>query len=152
MQGVRGLVRLVPPIIVGLGLALMEVSSQARLGYFDVPVLITVVGEYVSPWFMGMVITAVGAYLFALVGRVSWLGLFGYAVNALAWEDILYWLIRWHTPYDWVFYVHGIAIPYAVYHGAPIDTLIALAISYALLLRNDRFISKRNNKDTVGNS
>ncbi len=74
MQGVRGLVRLVPPVVVGLGLALMEVSSQARLGYFDVPVLITVVGEYVSPWFMGMVITAVGAYLFALVGRVSWLG------------------------------------------------------------------------------
>ncbi len=37
MQGVRGLVRLVPPIVVGLGLALMEVSSQARLGYFDVP-------------------------------------------------------------------------------------------------------------------
>ncbi len=59
MQGVRGLVRLVPPIIVGLGLALMEVSSQARLGYFDVPMFITVVGEYVSPWFMGMVITAV---------------------------------------------------------------------------------------------
>ncbi len=45
--------------------------------------------------------------------------------------------------------MHGIAIPYVVYHGVPIDTLIALAISYALLLRNDRFISKRDNKDTV---
>ncbi len=73
-------------------------------------------------------------------------------MNALAWEDVLYWAVRWHTPYAWVFYVHGIAIPYAVIHGAPIDTLIALAISYALLLRSDRFIAKRNNKGTVGNS
>ena len=134
MQGLRGLVRFVPPIIVGLGLALMEVSSQAKLGYFDTPMVIEAIGSYVSPWFLGMVITAVGAYLFALVGRVSWLGLFGYAMNALAWEDVLYWAIRWHTPYMWVFYIHGIAIPYAVWHNIPIDTLIALAISYALLL------------------
>ncbi len=71
-------------------------------------------------------------------------------VNALAWEDILYWLIRWHTPYDWVFYLHGIAIPYAVWHGAPIDTLIALAISYALIITDsNKLISKRNNKKAV---
>jgi hypothetical protein len=109
-------------------------------------------GSYVSPWFLGMVITAAGAYLFALVGRVSWLGLFGYAMNTLAWEDVLYWLIRWHVPYAWTFYLHGIAIPYVVWHNIPIDTLTAFAISYALLLRNNRFISKRNNKDMVGKS
>ena len=149
MQGVRGLVRLAPPVIVGLGLAIMEVSSQARLGYFDPPLVIEAIGSYVSPWFLGMVVVAVGAYLFALVGGASWLGLFGYAVNALAWEDALYWLIRWHAPYAWVFYMHGIAIPYVVMHHVPIDTLIAFAISYALILRNNRFISKRNNKDTV---
>jgi len=150
MQGVRGLVRFVPPVVVGLGLAIMEVSSQARLGYFDAPMLIAVVGEYVSPWFLGMIVTAAGAYLFALVGRVSWLGLFGYAVNALAWEDVLYWLVRWHVPYDWVFYLHGIAIPYVVWHGVPIDTLIAMAISYALIITDsDKLISKRNNEDAV---
>ena len=143
MPRMQGLVRFVPPVVVGLGLAIMEVSSQARLGYFDAPMLITVVGEYVSPWFLGMVITAVGAYLFALVGRPSVLDLVGYAMNTLAWEDMLYWAIRWHTPYMWVFYIHGFAIPYAVWHNIPIDTLIALAISYALLLRNNRFISKK---------
>jgi len=143
MQGVQGLVRFVPPIIVGLGLALMEVSSQARLGYFDAPMVIEAMGSYVSPWFLGMIVTAVGAYLFVLVGRVSWLGLFGYAMNALAWEDVLYWAIRWHVPYDWVFYLHGIAIPYAVWHGVPIDTLIAMAISYALIITDsDKLISK----------
>ena len=152
MQGLRGLVRFAPPVIIGLGLAIMEVSSQARLGYFDVPMVIETMGSYVSPWFLGMVITAAGAYLFALVGRVSWLGLFGYAMNTLAWEDVLYWLIRWHVPYAWTFYLHGIAIPYVVWHNIPIDTLTAFAISYALLLRNNRFISKRNNKDTVGKS
>ena len=94
MQGVQGLVRFVPPVIVGFGLAIMEVSMQARLGYFDVPMLITVVGMYVSPWFLGMVVVAVGAYLFVYVSRPSVLGLVGYAVNALAWEDALYWLIR----------------------------------------------------------
>jgi len=143
MQGVQGLVRFVPPVVVGLGLAIMEVSSQARLGYFDAPMLIAVVGEYVSPWFLGMIVTAAGAYLFALVGRVSWLGLFGYAMNVLAWEDVLYWLIRWHTPYAWVFYIHGTAIPYVVIHGIPIDTLTALAISYALIITGDKLISKK---------
>ena len=143
MQGVQGLVRFVPPIIVGLGLAIMEVSAQARFGYFDAPMLITVVGRYVSPWFLGMVVTAVGAYLFALVGRVSWIGLFGYAVNALAWEDVLYWAVRWQVPYGWVFYLHGTAIPYIVIHSIPIDTLIALAISYALIITDsDKLISK----------
>jgi len=112
--------------------------------------LIAVVGEYVSPWFLGMIITAAGAYLFALVGRVSWLGLFGYAVNALAWEDVLYWAVRWHVPYDWVFYLHGFAIPYVVWHGVPIDTLTAMAISYALIITDsNKLISKRNNKDAV---
>jgi len=150
MQGVRGLVRFVPPIIVGLGLAIMEVSSQARLHYFDTPMLITVVGRYVSPWFLGMVIVAAGAYLFALVGKVSWLGLFGYAVNALAWEDVLYWAVRWHIPYAWVFYIHGTAIPYVVMHGVPIDTVIAMAISYALIITDsNKLISKRNNEDAV---
>jgi hypothetical protein len=133
MQGVQGLVRLVPPVVVGLGLAIMEVSTQARLHYFDAPMVIEAIDSYVSPWFLGMIITAVGAYLFAVVGRVSWLGLFGYAVNALAWEDVLYWAVRWHTPYAWVFYIHGAAIPYAVWHGIPIDTLIAMAISYTLI-------------------
>jgi len=149
MQGVQGLVRYVPPVIVGLGLAIMEVSSQARLGYFDPPLMIEAIGSYASPWFLGMVVVAIGAYLFVYVGRTTWLGLVGYAVNALAWEDILYWAIRWHVPYPWVFYLHGYAIPYVVWHGTPIDTLIAMAISYALLLRNNRFISKRNNKDAV---
>jgi len=150
MQGVRGLVRFVPPVVVGLGLAIMEVSSQARLGYFDAPMVIEAMGSYVSPWFLGMIVTAAGAYLFALVGRVSWLGLFGYAVNALAWEDVLYWAVRWHVPYDWVFYLHGIAIPYVVIHGVPIDTLTALAISYALIITDsDKLISKRNNEDAV---
>jgi hypothetical protein len=143
-------VRFAPPIIVGLGLAIMEVSAQARLGYFDVPMLIAVVGEYASPWFLGMVITAVGAYLFALVGRPNMLGLVGYAMNALAWEDVLYWAVRWHVPYAWVFYVHGIAIPYVVWHGAPIDTLIALAISYVLIhLDSNKLISKRSDKELV---
>jgi len=148
MQGVQGLVRYVPPAIVGLGLAIMEVTSQARLGYFDPPLMIEAIGSYASPWFLGMVVVVVGAYLFVLVGRTTWLGLFGYAVNALAWEDALYWAIRWHTPYPWVFYLHGYAIPYIVWHGAPIDTLIALAISY-VLIHLDRLILTRNNKEMV---
>jgi hypothetical protein len=97
-----------------------------------------------------MIIVAVGAYLFALVDRASWLGLFGYAMNALAWEDVLYWAVRWHTPYGWVFYIHGFAIPYVVIHGIPVNTIIAMAISYALIITDsDKLISKRNNKDTV---
>jgi hypothetical protein len=143
MQGVQGLVRFVPPVVVGLGLAIMEVTSQARLGYFDAPMVIETLDSYVSPWFLGMIIVAAGAYLFALVGRVSWLGLFGYAVNTLAWEDVLYWAVRWHVPYAWVFYLHGIAIPYVVVHGVPIDTLIAMAISYVLIITDsNKLLSK----------
>ena len=150
MPRMQGLVRLVPPVVVGLGLAIMEVSTQARLGYFDAPMVIEAIGSYVSPWFLGMIITAAGAYLFALVDRVSWLGLFGYAVNALAWEDVLYWAVRWHAPYGWVFYLHGFAIPYAVWHGVPINTLIAMAISYVLIITDsNKLISIRNNKDAV---
>jgi hypothetical protein len=75
---------------------------------------------------------------------------FGYAINALAWEDALYWLVRWHTPYAWVFYLHGTAIPYVVWHNIPIDTLIAFAISYALIITNsNRLISKGNKKQAV---
>ena len=143
MQRVQGLVRYIPPVIVGFGLAIMEVSSQARLGYFDPPLMIEAIGSYASPWFLGMVVVAVGAYMFALVGRPSVLGLVGYAVNALAWEDVLYWAIRWHAPYMWVFYIHGYAIPYVVWHGIPIDTLNALAISFALI-NADKLIAKRN--------
>jgi hypothetical protein len=143
-------VRFVPPIIVGLGLAIMEVSAQARLGYFDAPMVIKAIGSYTSPWFLGMIVVAVGAYLFALVSKPSVLGLVGYAMNALAWEDVLYWAVRWHTPYAWVFYLHGIAIPYVVWHGAPIDTLIAIAISYGLIITDsNKLISKRNNKKAV---
>ena len=145
MPRMQGLVRYIPPIVVGFGLAIMEVSAQARFGYFDPPALITVISEYVSPWFLGMVIVAVGAYLFVYVGRASWLGLIGYAMNVLAWEDVLYWAIRWHTPYVWTFYLCGYAIPYAVVHGVPVDTIIAMAISYALITTDgNKLISRKS--------
>jgi hypothetical protein len=43
--------------------------------------------------------------------------------------------------------MHGFAIPYVVWHGIPIDTIIAMAISYALIATS--LYQKRNNKDAV---
>jgi hypothetical protein len=124
-----------PPIITGLGLAIMEVTAQARYGYFPTPWFITMIATVISPWFIGMLIVTIGAYLFSMIDlNIDFLTFIAYVINMLAWEDIWYWVIRWHMPYSWIFYVYGIGIPYLVYYGIPIDTVIELAISYAILI------------------
>jgi len=127
--------RFMPPIIVGLGLAIIEVTAQAHYGYFSIPWLISMIATVISPWFVGTLITAIGAYLFTMVDlRIDFLTFIGYIINVFAWEDIWYWVIRWHVPYPWVFYVYGIGIPYLVYYGIPIDTVVGLIISYMILV------------------
>jgi len=127
--------RFMPPIIVGLGIAIMEVTAQARFGYFPTPWFISMIATVISPWFIGILIIAIGAYLFTMVDlRIDFLTFIGYIINVFAWEDIWYWVIRWHVPYPWVFYVYGIGIPYLVYYGIPIDTVVGLIISYMILV------------------
>jgi hypothetical protein len=127
--------RFIPPIIVGLGLAIMEVTAQAHYGYFPTPWLITMISTVISPWFVGMLITAIGAYLFTMINiKIDFLTLIAYVINVFAWEDIWYWVIRWHMPYSWIFYIYGFGIPYLVYFDIPIDTLIGFIISYAILI------------------
>jgi len=127
--------RFMPPIVTGLGLAIMEVTAQARYGYFPTPWSISTIVTVISPWFIGMLTVAIGAYLFSMVDlQIDFLTFIAYVINVFAWEDIWYWVIRWHVPYSWVFYVYGFGIPYFVYYGLPIDTLIGLIISYAVLI------------------
>ena len=137
------MLRFIPPIIVGLGIAIMEVSAQARYGYFPTPWLLTMIATVVSPWFIGMLTVAIGAYLSTMVDiEIDFLTFIAYVINVFAWEDIWYWVIRWHVPYPWVFYVYGIGIPYMVYFGIPIDTVMGLIISYVILaMEKPRYIT-----------
>jgi hypothetical protein len=126
--------RFIPPIITGLGLAIMEVTAQARYDYFPTPWFISIIATVISPWFVGMLITAIGVYLFTMVDlNIDFLTFIAYVINVFAWEDIWYWLIRWHVPYNWVFYICGFGIPYLVYYGIPINTTVGLVISYVIL-------------------
>ena len=129
------MLRFIPPIVTGLGLAIMEVTAQAHYGYFPTPWSISMIAMVISPWFVGTLITAIGAYLFSMIDlRIDFLTFIAYVINVFAWEDTWYWVIRWHVPYSWIFYVYGIGIPYLVYFGIPIDTLIDFIISYAILI------------------
>ena len=125
--------RFIPPIVTGLGLAIMEVTAQAHYGYFPIPWSISMIAV-ISPWFVGMLITAIGAYLFTMIDINDFLTLIAYVINVFAWEDTWYWVIRWHMPYPWIFYIYGFGIPYLVYFGIPVDTLIGFIISYAILI------------------
>ena len=127
--------RFMPPIIVGLGIAIMEVTAQARFGYFPTPWFISMIATVISPWFVGTLIIAIGAYLFTMVDlSIDFLTFIAYVINIFAWEDIWYWIIRWHTPYPWVSYIYGFGIPYLVYFGIPIYTAVGLIISYMILV------------------
>jgi len=126
--------RFIPPIVTGLGLAIMEVAVQAYYGYFPTPWSISMIAMVISPWFVGMLITAIGAYLFTMIDINDFLTLIAYVINVFAWEDTWYWVIRWHMPYPWIFYIYGFGIPYLVYFGIPVDTLIGFIISYAILI------------------
>ena len=134
--------RFMPPIITGLGIAIMEVTAQARYGYFPTPWFISMISVVISPWFIGVLTVTIGAYLFTMVDlRIDFLTFIGYIINVFAWEDIWYWVIRWHMPYPWVFYIYGIGIPYLVYFGIPIDTVVGLIISYVILaMEKPRYI------------
>jgi len=134
--------RFMPPIVVGLGLAIMEVTAQTRYGYFPTPWSISMITTVISPWFVGTLITVIGAYLFSMIDlSIDFMAFIGYIINVFAWEDIWYWLIRWHVPYPWVFYVYGFGIPYLVYFGVPIDTVVGLIISYVILaMEKSRYI------------
>ena len=136
------MLRFMPPIVTGLGIAIMEVTAQAHYSYFSIPWLISIIATVISPWFVGTLITAIGAYLFTMVDlSIDFMAFIGYIINVFAWEDIWYWIIRWHVPYPWVFYVYGIGIPYLVYFGVPIDTVVGLIISYMILaMEKSRYI------------
>jgi len=128
-------IRFIPPIIVGLGLAIMEVTAQAHYGYFPTPQFISMIATVISPWFIGVLIVSIGAFLFSMIDlQIDFLTLIAYVINVFAWEDIWYWIIRCHMPYSWIFYIYGFGIPYLVYYGIPIDTVVGLIISYAVLV------------------
>ena len=126
---------IIPPLIVSLGLAIMEITEQAQLGFFPTPQFILAISTITNPWFIGMLITTIGACLFSTVNlRPSTKTLIAYTINILAWEDAWYWIIRWHMPYMWNFIICGFRIPYLVYQGVPIYTLAGFIISYAVLI------------------
>ena len=109
------MLRFMPPIVVGLGLAIMEVTAQARIGYFPTPWSISMIATVISPWFIGVLTVTIGAYLFSMIDlSIDFMTFIGYIINVFAWEDIWYWIIRWHVPYSWIFYIYGFGIPYLV--------------------------------------
>jgi hypothetical protein len=134
--------RFIPPIVTGLGLAIMEVTAQAHYGYFPTPWSISMIATVISPWFIGVLTVTIGAYLFSMIDlSIDFMTFIGYIINVFAWEDIWYWVIRWHMPYPWVFYIYGFGIPYLVYYGIPIDTVVGLIISYVILaMEKPRYI------------
>ena len=52
-------IRFIPPIIVGLGLAIMEVTAQAHYGYFPTPWSISMIATVISPWFIGVLLSLI---------------------------------------------------------------------------------------------
>jgi len=134
---VGGLKRLVPPIVTGLGLAVMEATTHSMLGYHPTPLLIRLVSRFMSPFFLGMLITAVGAYTYAIVNaRLGITHAIASIVNTLSWEDVWYWVLFWEEPCSWVFHFLGLGVPYVVYHGVPVITITVLALTTFCLIRH----------------
>ncbi len=132
MGGVR---RLAPPIVAGLGLAIMEVTVQSWLGYHPAPLLIRLVAPATSPYFVGMLITAIGAYLYSFNTGRGVVSAIASIANALAWEDVWYWVLFWEEPRPWAFHFFGLEVPYVVYHGVPVITITVLATTTFCLIR-----------------
>ena len=131
-----GLKRLVPPIVTGLGLAIMEATSHSMLGYHPTPLLIRLVAGVTSPYFVGMLITAIGAYMFSLAGTLRGAAsAIASIVNTLAWEDVWYWVLFWEGPRPWVFHFLGLGVSYVVYHGVPVISITVLALTTFCLIR-----------------
>ena len=133
MSGVR---RLAPPIVTGLGLAIMEVTVHSMLGYHPTPLLIRLVAGVTSPFFIGMALASVGAYLHSLNTGRGVVSAIASIANTLAWEDVWYWVLFWEEPRPWVFHFLGLGVPYVVYHGVPVITITVLALTTFCLIRH----------------
>jgi len=134
---VSGARRLAPPIVTGLGLAIMEVTTHSMLGYHPTPLLIMLVSRFMPPLFLGMLITAVGAYTYAIANaRLGITHAIASIANTLAWEDVWYWVLFWEEPRPWVFHFLGLGVPYVVYHGVPVITITVLALTTFCLIRH----------------
>ena len=135
---VRGAIKkLVPPTTTGLGLAIMEATAHSMLGFYPTPLIIKLIAGIMPPFFLGMLTTAIGAYLYTLAGaRPRVVYVITSIFNTLAWEDVFYWVVMWQTPRPWVFYFLGLGIPYVVYHGVPVVTVVVLALSTWVLIRH----------------
>ena len=132
----RWLKRLVPPIVTGLGLAIMEVTFHSMLGYHPTPLLIRLVAGITSPFFIGMALASVGAYLHSLNTRRGVAPAIASITNTLAWEDVWYWVVLWQAPHPWVFRILGLGIPYVVYYNVPVITITVLALTTFCLIRH----------------
>ncbi len=136
------MLRFMPPIIVGLGLAIMEVTAQARSGYFPTPWSISMIATVISPWFVGVLTVTIGAYLFSMIDlNIDFMTFIGYIINVFVmggyfilgnplahalFMDFLH-LWNWHTVFG--------------YFGIPIDTVVGLIISYVILaMEKPRYI------------
>jgi hypothetical protein len=128
--------RLAPPIVTGLGLAIMEATAQSMLGYHPTPLLIRLVSKAMPPFFLGMIITAIGAYTYAIPNtRLGTTHAIASIANTLAWEDAWYWVLFWEEPRPWIFHFLGLGVPYVVCHGVPIMSVTILAATTWVLIR-----------------
>jgi hypothetical protein len=113
----------------------MEVTVQSWLGYYPTPLPIRLVSRFMSPFFLGMLITAVGAYTYAIANaRLGITHAIASIANTLAWEDVWYWVLFWQAPHPWVFHFLGLGVPYVVCHGVPVMTITVLALTTLYLL------------------
>lgn len=99
------------PIIEGFGYAIIEVVTQARLGW------VKPIWDLSIPYLIGMFIVLSIPWLLM---RDVFYWIYATALAYLS-EDVSYWLLVWRIPYSWAWF-------YPVIHGFPLDYLIAIAI------------------------
>ncbi len=67
----------------------MEVTAQARYGYFPTPWSISMIATVISPWFVGVLTVTIGAYLFSMIDlNIDFMTFIGYIINVFACQRI----------------------------------------------------------------
>lgn len=105
------------PIIDGVGFAIIEVATQAELGW------VKPIWDPSIPYLIGMFIILSVPWVY---WRNFWLWLYS-TVIAFWSEDAFYWVFAWEVPHSWGFYI--------TWDGVPLLYIPAAAITaFALIM------------------
>lgn len=134
------------PAIEGFGYALIEVETQAWLGYFAQSVLnLSLQSLYVKLALVpvyGWILYLLGMFIVLGTPWVVWRNFWAWLLSTTIafWsEDASYWLLAWEPPHSWGEPTPlGYVLLYPTWNHIPLDYFIALALvmlSYYKLTR-----------------